>query len=91
MAEIVVPQGGGHHDSEYTGLYVLGSANNDWQYARPVWNEHAYSITNINDDLSIPSPPADIWRDHNNFRPGDINPVSGGSTPDFLITLVRLN
>ncbi len=88
MAEIVVPQGGGHHDSAFTGIYVLGSANNDWQYARPVWNQHAYSITNINDNLSIPSPPADNWPDHNNFRSGDINPVSGGSTPDVIPSAV---
>jgi hypothetical protein len=88
MAEIVVPQGGGHHGTEFTGLYVLGSANQDWQYARPVWNQHAWSITNINDDLTVPAPAMPNWPDHNNFRSGDFNEVSGGATPDATVMAV---
>ncbi len=88
MAEIVVPQGGGHHEVENVGLYVLGSANNDWQYARPVWNQHAFNIVNINDDLSVPAVPDANWPDHNNFRSGDVNILSGGSTPDVITQAV---
>lgn len=84
MAEIVVPQGGGHHGVANLGLYVLGSANNDWQYARPVWNQHAYNIVNINDDLTVPAHPDSNWPEHNNFRSGDINILSGGDTPDVI-------
>lgn len=83
-ADIVVPQGGGHYGVENQGLYVLSSANHDWQYAPPVWNQHAYSITNIERDLSVPSPPSSNWPDHNNFRSGDINPVSGGAAVDVV-------
>ncbi|MCB9743078.1 MAG: VCBS repeat-containing protein [Alphaproteobacteria bacterium] len=82
--EIVVVNGGGHYDTHYTGLYVLGSLNGDWLGNRTVWNQHAYNIVNINDDLSIPSPPEPNWPNHNNFRSGDPNPVYGGQSPDAV-------
>lgn len=84
QAEIIVPQGGGHHDVENMGLYILGSASQSWQYARPVWNQHAYNIVNVEDDLSIPEHPLSNWPDYNNFRSGDLNYVSGGATPDII-------
>jgi len=48
-AEIVVV-----HEGFGTGLSVYGDVNNSWAPARGVWNQHAYSISNINDDLSVP-------------------------------------
>lgn len=76
-AEIIIPNGGGHHGSQHGGLYVLGSADDSWRPNREVWNQHAYSITNINDDLSIPSPAVANWPTWNSFRSGDIDPISG--------------
>lgn len=38
---------------DHYGLYVLGAADDDWVSARPVWNQHAYYITNIEDDFSV--------------------------------------
>ncbi len=82
-AEIVVPNGGGHYDDAVTGMYVLESADEDgWLGGRVVWNQHAYNITNVDDDLHIPAVPASNWPDHNNFRSGDVNPVSGGDWAD---------
>ncbi len=69
--EIVVPNGGGHYDWEYTGIFILESALDPWEGGRAVWNQHAYSITNIDDDLTVPREPAPNWPDHNNFRSGD--------------------
>ena len=83
--EIVVPNGGGHHGMANTGLYVLGSdAPRGWLGGRQVWNQHAYNIVNINDDLSIPSSPEPNWPFHNNFRSGDVNPVYGENAPDAV-------
>jgi outer membrane protein assembly factor BamB len=76
-AEIIIPNGGGHHGSQLGGLYVLGSADESWRSNRQVWNQHAYSITNINDDLSIPSPAVANWPTWNSFRSGDVDPISG--------------
>jgi len=84
--EIVVPNGGGHYDEadERTGLYVLGSGDDSWLGGRQVWNQHAYNIVNINDDLSIPSIPDANWPLYNNFRSGDLNPVAGENAPDAV-------
>ncbi|MCA9514410.1 MAG: VCBS repeat-containing protein, partial [Myxococcales bacterium] len=38
----------------WTGITVLGSESRSWTPARPVWNQYAYSISNVNDDGSIP-------------------------------------
>ncbi|MEQ1567947.1 MAG: VCBS repeat-containing protein, partial [Myxococcota bacterium] len=54
-----------------SGLTVFGDASNSWPAGRQVWNQHAYSITNVSDDLGIPPVPAQNWMDYNNFRSGD--------------------
>jgi FG-GAP-like repeat len=75
-AEIVVA-----NDSNYTasyGIQVLGDANDEWVSARSVWNQAAYTITNVNDDLSIPTNAAPNWPTYNNFRqgaPGSFDPL----------------
>ncbi len=35
------------------GFYLLGAADDDWVSARPHWNQHAYYVTNIDDDGMI--------------------------------------
>jgi len=82
-AEILVPNGGGHYGVEFTGLYLLESASVDWQAGRTVWNQHAYSITNINDDLSVPRNPETNWPAHNNFRSGDPATPADKRAPDI--------
>ena len=85
--EIVVPNGGGHYGDANTGLYVLGSdtpRGDGWLGGRQVWNQHAYNIVNVNDDLSIPAHPESNWPYHNNFRSGDVNPVYGDNSPDAV-------
>ncbi len=82
--EIIVPNGGGHISPSYVGLYVLGSADDSWLGGRMVWNQHAYNIVNVNDDLSIPATPDPNWPLHNNFRSGDLNPVYGTNSPDAV-------
>jgi len=64
-AEIVV----GSNTSGY-GVYVLGDAADEWISARPVWNQQAYYITNVDDDLGIPAPAMGNWPTYNNFRQG---------------------
>lgn len=57
-------------------LLVFGNSN--WPAARPVWNQYAYNITNVNEDLTIPAycfnnatvftaPDGTIRRPYNNF------------------------
>ena len=86
-AEIVIVNGGGHIDSAKTGIAVLGSASSNWPAARQVWNQHAYFITNINDDLSIPTNPTPNWNLYNNFRSGAISRQIGANLPDGIVDL----
>lgn len=66
-ADIVVAAntyGGGSN----TGIRVFEDINNNWAPTRAIWNQHAYSINNINDDGTIPAVPAKSWLTHNTFR-----------------------
>lgn len=66
-ADIVVV-GNNYAFAGNTGVRVFQDENNAWVRARDVWNQHAYSITNINDDLSVPRNPVPSWKSHNTFR-----------------------
>jgi hypothetical protein len=83
-AEIIVINGGSHYNEPTTGLFVIGSISDGWQRGRQVWNQHAYNIVNINEDLSIPTAPMSNWPVFNNFRSGDLNPLSGSATADAI-------
>lgn len=51
----------------YNGLYVIGH-DEIWGDSRPIWNEHNYHITNINDDWSVPLYEFNSWDVHNTYR-----------------------
>lgn len=85
--------GDGHAEIVYTsssysgterGVRVIGDADDSWMPGRKVWNQHAYSITNVEDDGTIPVSPDVNWDSYNNFRSGDVTPGEGGySGPDL--------
>ncbi len=54
------------------GLYALGASDDDWVSARKVWNQHAYFITNVEDDGDIgycdPNYAPYTTEDYNSFR-----------------------
>ncbi len=56
-----------------TGLSVVEDLDDSWRPTRPIWNQHAYSITNVEDDGTIPTHAAVNWDTYNNFRSGDIS------------------
>ncbi len=82
-AEIVVANTA--YTTSHLGIYVFGDASNSWMPGRKIWNEHAYSITNVNDDGTIPAVAAQNWLSYNNFRSGDLAPVGGYSGPDLIV------
>ena len=59
------------HGSGSYGLSVYGDADHSWPAGRQIWNQHAYSITNVSDDGSIPTSQQPNWESYNNFRSGD--------------------
>jgi hypothetical protein len=83
-SEIIVPNGGGHMGEGRNGIYVLGAEEGTWLMSRHVWNQHAYSLTNIEDDLSVPVEPEVNWLQHNTFRSGDPQPMPSWLAPDAV-------
>lgn len=89
------PATGQPYSSAYnTGVQVWGDANDAWVSARRIWNQHAYSVTNVYEDGRIPTQPVAHWRPttqgllYNTFRS---NPRSEGLAPDLVVTDVRLS
>jgi hypothetical protein len=73
QAEIVVC-----HNSFGAAVSVFGDLDQSWRPARKVWNQHAYDITNINDDLSIPATPTPGFQAHNTWHsaiPADLGAI----------------
>ena len=82
-SEIIVPNGGGHLGEQSRGLYVLGPTEGNWAMSRQTWNQYAYSITNIDDDLQVPLVPEPNWLTYNNYRNADPQPAPGWLLTDL--------
>lgn len=50
------------------GIRVFGDLADNWVPTRKIWNQHAYHITNINDDGSIPTVQESNIATFNSFR-----------------------
>jgi hypothetical protein len=68
--EILIGSNTGIHGSTDLGLYVLGSEDGDWPWARPTYNQHAYWGGNVGDDLSIPTDTTPSWLSSENLLRG---------------------
>lgn len=83
-AEIIVPNTG-----SYTGVTVIGDLDDSWRPGGRIWNQHAYFITNIGEDGTIPTTAASNWLEgYNSFRSGDLSPVEGSDSPDLMVEIV---
>ena len=73
------------------GVRVFGAAGGKWVRTRRVWNQHAYSITNVEEDGTIPAMPANNWAvpDLNNFRQNN-QPDSELGAPDAIVKIEPL-
>ncbi len=77
------------HPHGFAGIRVYHDFADRWVRSRPLWNQHAYSITNVNDDGTIPqtSKWTPNWKNvtpkFNDFRkntPGTADPTK---SPDL--------
>jgi hypothetical protein len=77
------------HPHGRSGVRVYKDFADRWVRSRPIWNQHAYSITNVNDDGTIPKTSAWVsnWKHtapkYNDFRkntPGTADPLK---SPDL--------
>ncbi|MCP4130463.1 MAG: PASTA domain-containing protein, partial [bacterium] len=55
------------------GIRVFGAEDGSWVNTRKIWNQHAYSISNVNDDGTIPKRPANNWESFNNYRQNQVS------------------
>lgn len=69
-----------NHPKAIQGIRVYEDANDQWVRSRSIWNQHAYAVTNVNEDGTIPKTSAWLknWSQAglNNFRqnvPGTVN------------------
>ncbi|MCP4640405.1 MAG: hypothetical protein GY851_08235 [bacterium] len=71
------------------GIEVLRDTFDNWAPSRPVWNQHAYHVTNVSDDGQIPKT-SDALRNWevdglNNFRQNLQQGAAGISAPDLTV------
>ncbi|AKJ04986.1 VCBS repeat protein [Archangium gephyra] len=81
-AEIVTVENN-HGAPGFNGVRVWHDKKEGWAGTRKIWNQHAYSITNVNNDGTIPSQPATNWLNPklNNFRSNVANYFGEGPSP----------
>lgn len=77
----------GTHISQ-AGVRVFGDTAGSWVRTRRVWNEHAYHITNVNEDGTIPKSELPNWTQPglDNFRQNK-QPGSEFAAPDAIVSL----
>jgi hypothetical protein len=76
------------------GVFVYGSASDSWVATRRMWNQHAYHITNINDDGSIPAVEENNWlfpaaKPFNNYRQNLLGELAPTSSPDLTASFLQ--
>ena len=84
-AEIIFASGA--YSGGETGVSVIGDSNDSWRAGRSVWNQHAYYLTNVEDDGSVPAYPDTNWATYNTFRSGDIGAGQRGEYPDLIVEI----
>jgi hypothetical protein len=70
------------------GVFVIGDQDHGWVAGRKVWNQAAYNIVNIADDLSVPAIPDPSWPSYNSFRSGALTAAFAAAAPDAVPVLV---
>jgi hypothetical protein len=62
-AEILVVSSSGQ-----PALQALRDVKDRWIQARRIWNQHAYYVTNVREDSTIPQQPVANWKTLNTYR-----------------------
>ncbi len=80
-AEIIVGE-----NTDEQGIVVWEDASDNWVRTRRVWNQHAYSITHITEDGTVPAAMEVNWLNErfNNFRQ-NVQPDGLFAAPDAVL------
>ncbi|MCB9622174.1 MAG: hypothetical protein H6723_02435 [Sandaracinus sp.] len=73
------------------GVIVLRDVEDRWAASRPIWNQHAYSVTHVRDDGTVPRT-RDVARNHadptlNNFRMNAQGDLERRGAADLTVSL----
>ncbi|MEO8796650.1 MAG: FG-GAP-like repeat-containing protein [Polyangiaceae bacterium] len=76
------------NDSKESGIRIFESKSGSWVQTRKIWNEHAYHVTNVNEDGTIPKVEAKNWTTAglNDFRQNK-QPGNEFAAADAVVTL----
>lgn len=71
-----------------TGIRIFGDGLGKWVRTRRIWNQHAYHVTNVNEDGTIPvvELPNHLQPRLNNFRQ-NVQPTGEFSAPDLIVSV----
>jgi len=67
----------------HAGITVIGDLASSWAPARELWSQHAYHITHIEDDGTVPRVQEASWLTHNTFRAANTETPAGLMRPDL--------
>ncbi len=72
-----------------SGVRIFGDANGNWVRTRRVWNEHAYHVTNVEEDGTIPAVELPNYTQPklDNFRQ-NVQPLGEFSAPDLVVSIL---
>jgi hypothetical protein len=75
--------------SKQRGLRVFGANTGRWVRTRRIWNQHAYHVTNVEEDGTIPVSELPNWTQPrlNNFRQ-NVQPLGEFGAPDLIVQVV---
>lgn len=75
--------------SKQRGVRVFSAMGGQWVRTRRVWNQHAYHVTNVEEDGTIPAVEQPNWLQPrlNNFRQ-NVQPKGEFSAPDLVVSVV---
>lgn len=71
------------------GIVVWGADDDNWVPTRQIWNQHAYHITNINEDASVPVIEANSWLTYNSYRQNIYTEGCATAKPDLTASYIR--
>ena len=71
--------------SGWNGVTVIGDANASWAPARPIWNQFAYHISNVDNDGGVPQVQTENWLTWNSFRAGGTELGPSNWLPDLAV------
>jgi FG-GAP-like repeat/CARDB len=87
VADLVFGSASAYQVGAAAGVFAYSNPN--WAGSRKSWNQYAYSINNINDDMSVPRNPLANWQTHNTYRV-NLPIVSGGTAGGLDISASKL-